>query len=265
MVAETHYTIDKNMKLLIEIDNSEPLQLSTFCQSMEGIAAEYRQFIQDNKIDIESCEQHIYVEKITQGCFLVELAALVSSTYPLIEQANAILEFGGHLKMIFDWAMNKGERPEQLTPAMLKNASNILEPIAIDPKAQFNLQVTDNKGDVHIYLHGDNALAGLAQNNINRELRLLKERDDNTLHNTPLYWSSTADAQSKAQDRAIIPAVSSKPVRVKFEDKTLKEKMILNEEYPYHKIFLVDVLVEYIDEEPVIYKILRLNSSMNKI
>lgn len=41
--------------------------------------------------------------------------------------------------------------------------------------------------------------------------------------------------------------------------------MILNEEYPYHKIFLVDVLVEYIDEEPVIYKILRLNSSMNKI
>ena len=136
---------------------------------------------------------------------------------------------------------------------------------AIDPKAQFNLQVTDNKGDVHIYLHGDNALAGLAQNNINRELRLLKERDDNTLHNTPLYWSSTADAQSKAQDRAIIPAVSSKPVRVKFEDKTLKEKMILNEEYPYHKIFLVDVLVEYIDEEPVIYKILRLNSSMNKI
>ena len=39
MVAEAHYTIDKNMKLLIEIDNSEPLQLSTFCQSMEGIAA----------------------------------------------------------------------------------------------------------------------------------------------------------------------------------------------------------------------------------
>ncbi|HHF4970608.1 TPA: hypothetical protein ACPO3U_001021 [Haemophilus influenzae] len=227
MVAETHYTIDKNMKLLIKIDNSEPLQLSTFCQSMEGIAAEYRQFIQDNKIDIEPCEQHIYVEKITQGCFLIELAALVSSTYPLIEQANAILEFGGHLKMIFDWAMNKG--------------------------------------DVHIHLHGDNALAGLAQNNINRELKLLKERDDNTLHNTPLYWSSTADVQSKAQDRAIIPAVSSKPVRVKFEDKTLKEKMILNEEYPYHKIFLVDVLVEYIDEEPVIYKILRLNSSMNKI
>ena len=65
MVAEAHYTIDKNMKLLIEIDNSEPLQLSTFCQSMEGIAAEYRQFIQDNKIDIEPCEQHIYVEQIT--------------------------------------------------------------------------------------------------------------------------------------------------------------------------------------------------------
>jgi hypothetical protein len=37
------------MKLFIEIDNSEPLQLSTFCQSMEGIAAEYQQFIQDNK------------------------------------------------------------------------------------------------------------------------------------------------------------------------------------------------------------------------
>ncbi|ARB76464.1 hypothetical protein ABWE90_01345 [Pasteurella multocida] len=265
MVTETHYTIDKNMKLLIEIDNSEPLQLSVFCQSMEGIAAEYRQFIQDNKIDIEPCEQHIYVEKITQGCFLIELAALVSSTYSLIEQANAILEFGGHLKNILDWAMNRGEKPERLTANMLKNANNILEPIAIDPKAQFNLQVSNNQGDVHIHLHADNVLAGLAQNNINRELKLLKEREENTLQNTTLYWSSTADAQSKAHDRAIIPAVSQKPVRVKFEDKTLKEKMILNEEYPYHKIFLVDVLVEYIDEEPVIYKILKLNNSMNKI
>ncbi|SUU98706.1 hypothetical protein [Avibacterium paragallinarum] len=55
MVAETHYTIDKNMKLLIEIDNSEPLQLSTFCQSMEGIAAD-TSFIHNNKIDIEPCD-----------------------------------------------------------------------------------------------------------------------------------------------------------------------------------------------------------------
>lgn len=30
MVAEAHYSIYKNMKLFIEIDNSEPLQLSTF-------------------------------------------------------------------------------------------------------------------------------------------------------------------------------------------------------------------------------------------
>ncbi|MCK3658964.1 hypothetical protein A4G18_09645 [Pasteurellaceae bacterium Pebbles2] len=265
MVADIHYVMDKDMKLLIEIDNSKPLQLAVFCQSMEGIAAEYRQFIQDNKIEIEPCEQHIYVEKITQGCFIVELAALVSSTFPIIEQANAILEFGGHLKMIFDWAMNKGEKPEHLTANMLKNANNILEPIAIDPKAQFNLQVSNNQGDVHIHLHADNAMAGLAQNNISRELKLLKERDGNTIPNTALYWSSTADAQSKAHDRAIIPAVSSKPIRVKFEDKTLKDKMILNEEFPYHKIFLVDVLIEYIDEEPVIYKILKLNNTMNKI
>ncbi|QIR12101.1 hypothetical protein [Avibacterium paragallinarum] len=265
MVAETHYTIDKNMKLLIEIDNSEPLQLSTFCQSMEGIAAEYRQFIHNNKIDIEPCDQHIYVEKITQGCFLVELAALVSSTYPLIEQASAILEFGGHLKMLFDWATNKGEKPEHLTKNTLKNAHNILEPVAIDPKAQFNFQVSNNQGDVHIHFHADNVQAGLAQNNINRELQRLKERDDNTIPNTALYWSSTADAESKAHDKAIIPAVSPKPVRVKFEDRSLKETMILNEPYPYQKIFLVDVLVEYIEDEPVIYKILKFNNSMNKI
>ena len=52
---------------------------------------------------------------------------------------------------------------------------------------------------------------------------------------------------------------------MKFEDKALKNSMIINEEYPYQKIFLVDVLVEYIDQDPVIYKILRLNNTMNKI
>ncbi len=265
MVADFHYTIDKNMKLLIEIDNHAPLQLAEFCKSMEGIASEYSQFVHNNQLDLEPCEQHIYVEKITQGCFIVELAAMVSSTYPILEQANAIFSFGEHLKMIFDWATNRGEKPELLTEKTLKNASHILEPVAIDPKAQFNLQITDNKGVVQLHFHTDNAHAGLAQYNIERELKQLREREENTLINTALYWSSTADAESKVQDRAIIPAISPKPVRVKFEDKQLKDTMILNEQYPYHKIFLVDVLVEYIDDEPVIYKIQKFNSSMNKI
>lgn len=105
----------------------------------------------------------------------------------------------------------------------------------------------------------------MAQNNINRELKLLKEREENTCKTRHYTGHPPQMLKAKHTIEAIIPAVSQKPVRVKFEDKTLKEKMILNEEYPYHKIFLVDVLVEYIDEEPVIYKILKLNNSMNKI
>lgn len=51
------------------------------------------------------------------------------------------------MKNILDWAMNRGEKPERLTANMLKNANNILEPIAIDPKAQ--LQVSNNQGDTY--------------------------------------------------------------------------------------------------------------------
>lgn len=264
MVTETHYVLDKDIKLTIEIDNKEPLKLSTFCQSMEGIYSEYSQFILDNKLDVEPCEKHIYVEKITQGCFFVELVSMISSNYSLIEQANSIIEFGSHLKSIFDWATNRGDKPNNLTEKTLKNFNNILEPIALDSKSQLNIQSVNINGNVNIYIQTNSDLANVAQNNINKEMQLLKEREDNTILNTALLWSSTGDAQSKAHDRAIIPAISSKPVRVKFEDKSLKDIMILNEEYLYHKIFLVDVLVEYIDEEPVIYKILKLNNSMNK-
>ena len=34
MVAETHYTIDKNMKLFIEVDNSKPLQPPLFAKAL---------------------------------------------------------------------------------------------------------------------------------------------------------------------------------------------------------------------------------------
>ena len=152
MVTETHYVLDKDIKLTIEIDNKEPLKLSTFCQSMEGIYSEYSQFILDNKLDVEPCEKHIYVEKITQGCFFVELVSMISSNYSLIEQANSIIEFGSHLKSIFDWATNRGDKPNNLTEKTLKNFNNILEPIALDSKSQLNIQSVNINGNVNIYI-----------------------------------------------------------------------------------------------------------------
>ncbi|MBF1199308.1 MAG: hypothetical protein HXM22_02000 [Haemophilus parainfluenzae] len=37
MVAEAHYTIDKNMKLFIEVDNSEPLQPPLFAKAWKAL------------------------------------------------------------------------------------------------------------------------------------------------------------------------------------------------------------------------------------
>ncbi len=78
-----------------------------------------------------------------------------------------------------------------------------------------------------------------------------------------LHWyQARHDLSSKAGDRAIIESLSKKPVKVLFASDYLKAQMLFVEENPFEYAYLVDVMVETVNERPVLYKVIDLHDRL---
>ncbi|WP_426839785.1 hypothetical protein [Glaesserella parasuis] len=108
-MTEPFTVIDENMKLQIHLHNDKPVELSTLCQSLDGISKEYSRFIQNAtpEQNLQPCDSNIYVTQITKGSIIVELGTYVAASYTLIEHSNAIFEFGERLAQTYGWLQGK--------------------------------------------------------------------------------------------------------------------------------------------------------------
>lgn len=255
--------IDDNMKLQICFTHNQPIQLSSLCQSLEGVAKEYSSFIQLHSVDknIEPCDNNIYVTQITKGSIIIELAAYIAATYTLFEHSNAIFEFGENIKRVYEWLQNKGARPDNITAKQLRNLSQTLEPVVNDPNASVQINSINIAGDVNLILKADSTLANAMQNRINKTLSEMKEPITGFHKNCAMIWAVTSS--NKPVDKAVIEMFSKKSVKVFFDNEQLKETMVMRE-HPYKHIFVVDVVVHTVNDNPVLYHIKQLNEILDK-
>lgn len=262
-MAESFTVIDENMKLQIHLKNDQPVQLSKLCESLDGISREYSHFINlaSEDLNLEPCDDNIYVTQITKGSIIVELGTLVAASYSVIEYSNAIFEFGERLSHIFNWLMGQGEKPENITTNQLRRLHNALEPTAVDPKASISIGSININGDIHVHFEADSAKCNALQNRINKEISKMKEPIIGFQNGCAMIWAQTAT--NRHVDKGIIEAFTTKPVKVTFDNDTLKETMVMRE-HPYKKIFIVDVMVNSIEDQVVSYHILRLVDIIDK-
>ena len=151
-MSEPFTVIDENMKLQIHLHNDKPVQCSKLCESLDGISREYAHFVNlsSENLNLEPCDDNIYVTQITKGSIIVELGTLVAATYPIIQHSNVIFEFGERLAKIFNWLMGNDEQPENVTTNQLRRLHSALEPTAVDPKGSISIGSININGDIHI-------------------------------------------------------------------------------------------------------------------
>lgn len=262
-MTEPFTVIDENMKLQIHLHNDKPVQLSTLCQSLDGISKEYSRFIQNStpEQNLEPCDSNIYVTQITKGSIIVELGTYVAATYALIEHANAIFEFGERIAQTYGWIQGENDPPSNITHSELRHLSNALEPVATDPKATIQIGSININGDIHCHFESNSMKANALQHLLEKKMVEMKEPIVGQQDNCAMVWAVTS--ANKLVDKAIIEAFSKKPVKVSFKDDQLKETMVMRE-HPYKHIFIVDVVVHTVDDKPVLYHIKKLNDILDK-
>lgn len=242
-----HPNHQKSAELIVHIQNTEPIEVLDFTQSMASLALEYNHHS-------KSDDFKLYIKEVKSGSIIATLVAIAPSLLPFAEHANAMIEFAGHLKNAF--GRLKGEQtPAVLDMPSLNNLTRLVEPIAKDRGATLNIHTINIYGNVENSLNVTSLDANAIQNNAKREMENLKEPISAYQHQVVLYFSQ-ARGDNKKGDTGIIELISKKEVKVAFDNQALKSRMIIDAEHNiFDRAYIVDVKVQTVNDKPVLYTI----------
>lgn len=249
-------------KLLIKIENSQPVELFDMTLSMAAIANEYKRFMLDQPVNSPDGEIRLYIKEIRSGSIVTELAAMAPGLLPFTEHAESIVKYAKHLKTAIEWFSGKSkDKPDKIDKAGLQNLSSIVEPIAKDNASQLNIGVIN--GPVTYNININSTEANAVQNKVKREQESLKEPISGIHEKVVLYWAQAKNQKDcKTGDKAKIESIYKGSVKVIFINDGLKVKMLYGQPYPFKMAFLVDVAVETVNDKPVLYKVLEIHESI---
>lgn len=183
---------------------------------------------------------------------------------PFAENANTIIGFSSYLKSAYDYLTGKSPDKLQFEKGNYQNLSSIIEPIAKDKGSQINCNTTIN-GNVQVTINLNSLEANAAQNIAKREIDALAEPITGVHNKVLLYWyQARNDLRSTTGDKAIIESLNSNPVKVIFDNETLKQKMLSDPENIFVHAYVVDVSVETIKGKPAVYKIIDVHEKIDR-
>lgn len=253
--------IDYSKKLSITIKNEKPVVLADLTLSLLAFTQQYQQFIEAETAEDYPAATELFIKEVRSGSIIVELVALSMPIMPLIWEGGPLSEWLKRSKEIVEWLLGKIQTPpKEITKNDLKQWHSIVNPIAKDNGAQFNINVSDN-GKVITQFFFNSQEANAVQNNIKRQLEDLETPNDHIQRRKVMYWyQSRFDVLSHSGDRAIIEDITKKPLKVIFENNAVKEAMLAGDQKfdkPWHKLaYIVDVQVQTIEGMPKLYTVL---------
>lgn len=242
--------------LSIELNNKKPVELTDLTESLLSLSIEYRRFVARRTDVFAENEAKLYIKEIRSGSIIADLIApAVPLVAPLLEHRESIAEYAKWLKGIFDFYKGSFSEKPKLDKTSYQNLSTFLQPVAKDNGAQLNINNTVHGGQV-VNISFTSMEANAIQNLIRNDILQLKEPIARAHEKVVLYWyQAKNDPQSSTGDKGVIESISPLPVKVVFIDDSLKLQLLYKDENPFKSAYIVDVVVETIENKPVLYKV----------
>lgn len=255
---------ERDIKMTVSIFNTESIELEDLTLSLFSLSNQYRKFLTINPVAKPDTIK-LYIKEIRSGSVITDLVAIVSpGIIPFVEYAQTLLDFSSYFTSCINWLIGKNDIPENIDNRDLKNICEFLEPIAKDKGSQISIQ-TMVGGTIHITQNFNSLEANAAQNAAKRQMDLMKEPVSGFKDKVVLYWyQARNETGNQTGDKSIIESVSKFPVKTIFKNDSIKAEIISGPENIFQMMYIVDVVVETVDERPVLYKIQHIYEKMKK-
>lgn len=254
-------------KLQIIIKNNKSIELNELTCSLEALSSEYELFCK-NEFAIEKSKRKLQIVELKKGSLILDLIPMSIDELVIgMSTTNIIIEFGKNLiNSLHHFKKNQSlenlENKQNIECKNLKNISNLVNIVANDPESSLVININGNDNQVILSDEINSIEASSIQNNSHKCMDCLTTEDMLIKEKTAFYWdvASFNNSNKKNIDKAIIEAISKKPLQVIFKnenDKALMTKLESNagknwQDYTY----IVDVEVIKRNEQFKGYKIL---------
>jgi hypothetical protein len=251
------------IRISIEIKNTQPIELIDLTGSLVGFADEYKRRIAISDPLAPPEEIKLYVKEMRTGSIIADLIAIAPLTLPFVADANHVIQFCQYLSQAYKYLTGQSREKPEMEKVDYLNLNRIVEPVAKDSGAQINIGTVNITAPVTLTLNSLEANA--AQNKAKREIELLQEPVTGVKEGVVLYWyQARNDPRSQAGDKAIIESIYSGAVKAIFASEAIKAKMLLDTDNPFTHAYVVDVAVETIKGRPVVYRIQNVHEVIEK-
>lgn len=257
--------LPQDTAMLITITHSKPIEMSDLVNTLNGIGNTFDDYCKRNGDSSEGRKAKLYVEKIEHGSIDILLTeALTLGMLPLLENCNVIMEFAGYVKNVLGYFINgNGSKPE-LTRSELQHLKDSLSVVVHDNKGDISFGAVDRK-NVNISFNDCNVTyiqGNVAQNQINDAIEECERvRPSEKIHTSQLMQirQLRSDMESNSGNRARIDALCKRDLPVYFDTPELKRIILASVENPTLRAFMVDVVLQTIDNKPASYKVMHLH------
>lgn len=256
--------------LVYDFKNAHPVELLDFTGSLLAVGDQYKAFIRRRRGAWVEDDYKLYIKEVRSGSIIAELIDFATQGQLLPAATPFVIDFASQLGQWFDFfkgAKDVADVSDWLfgvSKKDLQQISQIVEPVAKDNSSQINI-IAQQGSTIFVQSSLTSVEANAVQNRIRRHI------DSNPLPATGvhldqvLYWYQVrADAAAKPGDRAIIERFARYPVRVRFASDDVKRQMLDGQENPFRMLFVVDVDVTFVDDKPVLYRVLEVKDSFER-
>lgn len=252
--------VDFERRLEIRINNTKPLALGELTASLTAVGDQFSRFISESMPEGVDASAQLLVREVRAGSMVFELVAHSLPYVPLIWEGGALNAWVTQFSATLQWLSGQiGDRPRDLSKQDLRRISSIVRPIAQDNGSQMNLVVSDG-GTIVQNFNLSSSQAAKIEKRAADELLALDEPNGHVRTKQLMTWyQARFDDSSDTGSKAIIEAISSKPVKVTFENAEVRRQMMhgaprINR--PWQELaYLVDVEVQTIAGVPKLYTV----------
>jgi hypothetical protein len=254
-----NYLVESTVKLTIKIANKDPINLFDLTVGLQSLGKLYEDFTG------RTSEAKLFVKEVRQGSIEIDLISFVTaSVLPLLSNVNNIIQFCDYLCMLIKICKKEKVQPEDTKPYLpaptskdIKHFEDVLGIAQTNPDNEFSFGAHDMANNT---IYSNCQFYGTDAIQMKKNISEISKNENITVMQKMLFqWVQANFDDSKTGNKGKIENITAEPLKVIFDDDATKKQMTTSTDSIewQNKYYFVDVEIQYSDNKPKAYKILK--------
>jgi hypothetical protein len=248
----------------LKIIYKDPIEAGVFAEAISGIASLYKKTTGGAE---SSLSHDLCISRVREGSIEIDFAVLGPGLLATYESVKLIPKYLKYFKSAVDFFNKKSsyEISQKFESNDLGDFSKVMQLVAKDSDGQMVIG-NNNIENLNLTVNINSGVARKAVIKLDEAKAYKKKPVANSAEKVAMYFKRTSDrvTRQRSGDRVVIESISSLPTKVEFSNTKIKTKILGIEENIFNKVFIVDVHIETVDGQPVLFKIQRLHEIENR-